>query len=456
MNNGRRLDCQPYVSGAIEAKELLHKLNTTPLSELTAGHKGGIYNGSPFIRNYVEDPEHGVPFLTTSSMMQADLSHLPLLRKKDATSKRLSFLEIKPGMTLITCSGTIGRMVYARSDLDGVWSNQDILKVVADESKILPGYLYAFLSSRYGIPMVTGGVYGAIIQHIEPEHIAGLPVPRLDPSVEKEIHDLVQEATTALVEYQRLLGKATGTFFESVGLRDISSHEWHSWGSDLGFSRSPSQYSLRALNYNPRFERLCANIKSNSWVQLSEICKPGSLRRGDRFKRIESDEDHGCRLISQKQIFWLYPIGRWVSRPSVEPTAKVNENTILIAARGTLGEHELYSRPEFVYGEKVESAYSEDFLRIETDESQFPCGALFAFLRSQTGFRMLRSISMGSKLQDFHHELLHGLAIPKPAPQVMLECDKLIKTAYKLRQDSTAFENNARHVVEKAILKGGS
>jgi len=35
---GRRLDCGPYMSGAIEARELLKKLDTIPLNQLTSGH----------------------------------------------------------------------------------------------------------------------------------------------------------------------------------------------------------------------------------------------------------------------------------------------------------------------------------------------------------------------------------------------------------------------------------
>jgi len=42
---GRRLNCGPYMSGAIEARELLKKLRTTPLRDLTDGYNGGIYNG---------------------------------------------------------------------------------------------------------------------------------------------------------------------------------------------------------------------------------------------------------------------------------------------------------------------------------------------------------------------------------------------------------------------------
>lgn len=34
-NNGRRLDCGPYMSGAVEAKELLKKHTTEALKDLT-------------------------------------------------------------------------------------------------------------------------------------------------------------------------------------------------------------------------------------------------------------------------------------------------------------------------------------------------------------------------------------------------------------------------------------
>jgi len=97
-------------------------------------------------------------------------------------------------MTIISCSGTIGRMAYVREDMAVVWSSQDVMKVVPDAEKIPPGYLYTYLSSKFGVPLVVGGTYGAIIQHIEPEHIADLPVPRLGKKIETMAHELIDEA----------------------------------------------------------------------------------------------------------------------------------------------------------------------------------------------------------------------------------------------------------------------
>jgi type I restriction enzyme S subunit len=135
---GCRLDSKPYLSGAMEAKALLAKLTVKkePLQYLTSGYFSGIYNGPQFVRNYVDSSEHGVPFLTSASMLLADISNVGLLNKKDAFSSKLSYLRLEEDMILISCSGTVGRMVYAGPNMDGVWSSQDILKVVPNPNKI--------------------------------------------------------------------------------------------------------------------------------------------------------------------------------------------------------------------------------------------------------------------------------------------------------------------------------
>lgn len=89
LQQGARLDARPYVGGAHEARDLLGRLPSEPLRDLTAGHEGGIYNGPQFRRTYVTDRLHGVPFLGSADMLESDLSHLPLLLRADAESSKL-------------------------------------------------------------------------------------------------------------------------------------------------------------------------------------------------------------------------------------------------------------------------------------------------------------------------------------------------------------------------------
>src|SRR5437588_6621944 len=81
---GARLDSKPYLSGALEARVLLEKLRVEkqPLEELTLGGIEGIINAGRIARMWVNAPEHGVPFLSSTDILQADLSNVSLIARK--------------------------------------------------------------------------------------------------------------------------------------------------------------------------------------------------------------------------------------------------------------------------------------------------------------------------------------------------------------------------------------
>lgn len=453
VKEGHRLDAPPYLSGGVEARVALDKLRVMkqPLKEVTRGYNGGIFNGPQFKRFYVASSEYGIPFLGSASMLQSDLSNLPFISKKSAFSSKLLPLHVQEGMTLISCSGTIGRMAYARSEMAGMLTSQHVMKIVPNPDVIPPGYLYAYLGSRFGKTLVTSGTYGAIIQHIEPEHIADLQVPRFGAEFESKVHELMTESAKLVSGFYHSLKVATDTFFESVGLTDISSIEWHASGPDYGFENTVSQLSMRALNFNPRFQKLCSKISKVPCISLKDATMPGTLKRGDRFKRIDADSEHAYKLIGQKELFHLEPEGRLISKSVLGTGSLGNPGLIVAAAQGTLGENEVYCRSEFVWSSGVEMAYSEHVVRIQANPEVILPGCLFAFMRSETAFRMLRSISGGSKLQDNHYSFLPELPIPLPEKSVQQKIHDLITDAYEKRWRGVALEQEARSLVEHAI-----
>lgn len=455
-HNGRRLDCGPYMSGAIEARELLSKLKTMPLHKLTAGHDGGIYNGPQFVRNYVTDPEFGVPFLTTSSMLHSDLSTLPLLRKADAHSSKLRYLEIKEGMTLITCSGSIGRMAYSRKSMEGAWSNQDIMKVVANPDAILPGYLHAYLASRFGVPLIVSGTYGAVIQHIEPHHIADLPVPRLK-EIEKQVHDLIQQAADELSESSSLMVSATNSLFTNAGLNESHNHEYLNDEKRQGWSESSfNAFSLRALNYDPRAKELWQAVSSIKHDRLGDLVDRSNFEGHIVFKRIDADPEHGVMLVGQRDAFHLRPEGRWISKKSIQGLGlQVPAGTTVIPCHGTLGESELYCRAALVTPRTSEYAYSGDFYRCIPKEGAVASGYLFAFLRSRFAFRMIRSMSTGSKQQYQHPVLMANMPIPRLDDEKEEKIASMVDRAGYLRDHALELEDQAVALVERAIEEGG-
>lgn len=453
-DQGLRLDASPYVAGSMKTKKLLEGLpETTPLANLTMGHNGGIFNGPMFRRVYLTDPEHSVPFLGTKDMMAADLTGLPRLRKSDAESPTLSYLQLKPGMTLISCSGfNAGRRAYVRPDMSACWSSQDTLKVEPDPEKIKSGYLYAFLLSKFGESLVRGSVYGSAVKHIEPHHIAGLPVPRLGTKLEGQIHDLVEECARLRAEFQSSSVSATKDLFTSVGLPELIDVRWHQQERDLGFEvPSVGATSLRALNFAPRARQLAEKLALAPNARLGDICSGGQLGSGTRFARIESNPEHGVQLIGQRQGFWLRPEGRWISAAHAPAGIFASDETIMIAAQGTLGENEVFCRPLLVTGRWLKYVYTQHFLRVVSGDPEISGAYLFAFFRSEAAFRLLRSLSAGGKQQDIHEHLRNEIPVPLAPPADRDRIAATVRHAYKCRDRADVLEDQALALLTTAI-----
>jgi type I restriction enzyme, S subunit len=449
---GYRLDTRPYLGGALETKLLLEQLplRKDPLHTLTAGVEGGIYNGPHFSRTFVQSVEYGVPFVGGSSMLYADLSDLPLLSKKQAMSPKLAHLELKPGMSLISCSGTIGKMAYARRDMAGMWSSQHIMKVVADPAKIPSGYLYAYLSSKFGIPLVTSGTYGAIIQSINPEHIRDLPVPRLGDALEHEIHALVEEAAELRV-------KATERF--RVAIRDLEVQSGLPSSEEL--LRLPKKQVV-IVQSSKLEERLDTNFHRSYHYDALQPYKEGHItgvpvaRLADsivepvRFKRVEhDDDDNGIPFFGTGSLGDIDPQPLYRIAPFRDiDQYRVDERSILVPRSGQI--YGLIGRAMQPIGRVLQSAVTEDAIRV-TCSTPEDAGFIFLALRSECGLRQLKARCFGGSIP--HLDVVHvgRVLVPDLNLNVRRRLGEMACRVSELRSDAINKECRARDVMEAAI-----
>ncbi|MCP4699148.1 MAG: restriction endonuclease subunit S, partial [Gammaproteobacteria bacterium] len=201
----------------------------------------------------------------------------------------------------------------------------------------------------------------------------------------------------------------------------------------------------------PRYKALVTRLESMPHRSLGDICAGGDLGAGAGFRRIDADPEHGVKLIGQKQGFWSRPVGRWINASHAPPDIFVKDETVLIAAQGTLGENEVFCRPLFVTGKWLDYVYTQHFIRVHSGDPDMSGACLFAFFRSETAFRMLRSISTGTKLQDHHPAFLHNLPVPCPPRPVQEEIHKLVIEACEKRQRAIELEDKAIALAESAI-----
>jgi type I restriction enzyme S subunit len=451
-NNGRRLDCGPYMSGAVEAKELLKRHKTEVLSGLTAGHNGGIFNGPRFPRVYVDDPTNGVPFLGSTDILDADLSNVSLLSKKQVEANPALVLD--EGWTLITCSGTIGRMAYARSDMKGMAGSQHFMRVAPDITKITPGYLYAYLSSRFGVPIVVSGTYGAIIQHIEPHHIADLPVPRLG-AVEDQAHELIQRAADAQVESGELRKHAGSMVNEICGFPEKLAPA----ARIFAYSSANSNDVLRRLDatfHNPIAQEAEALTKVANGISLSSAGVLGF--ESNRMKQVFVEEGYGTPFITSGGIFSKTITPERYLRNQLlgeDETWRINEYDTLVARSGQVGG--IIGRGVWADSRLDGFAASPHILRLRPTSEEFPPGYVYAFLcLTDVGYQLLARTAAGSSIPFLPLDAVLEIKIPTtPSLQQRQEIDELVKRSGELRKQSQELEREAVALVERAIEEGG-
>ena len=451
-NNGRRLDCGPYMSGAVEAKELLKRHENEALKSLTAGHSGGIFNGPRFPRVYVDDLTTGVPFLGSTDILHADLSNVSLLSKKQVAGNPALVLD--EGWTLISCSGTIGRMAYARSDMKGMAGSQHFMRVVPDTSKITPGYLYAYLSSRFGVPIIASGTYGAIIQHIEPHHIADVPVPRLG-DVEEHVHDLIQRAAAAQVESGELRQQAGARVNDICGFPD----KLASAARLFAYSSAKSNDVLRRLDatfHNPIAQQAEALTNAVNGIALSAAGVNGF--ESNRMKQVFVEEGYGTPFITSGGIFSKTITPERYLRNQLlgeDESWRINEYDTLIARSGQVGG--IIGRGAWADTRLDGFAASPHIVRLRPTNNEFPPGYVYAFLcLTDVGYQLLARTAAGSSIPFLPLDSVLEIKIPTtPSPQQRQEVDDLVKRAGELRKQSQELEIEAIGLVERAIEETG-
>lgn len=166
--------------------------------------ENGIFYPGRHKRNYVEPSENSVPFYSGTQILQVrpfDLKYQP----KDYAPAQKHF--VHKDWILITRSGSTGRVVMVTDSMDGAMVSEHVIRVICDKSIVDPYYVYAYLSSEIGKVLLQKGIYASVVDHITPEFVSTIPIPRLKPEIEKKIADKVREAERKRDEANRILEK---------------------------------------------------------------------------------------------------------------------------------------------------------------------------------------------------------------------------------------------------------
>jgi type I restriction enzyme S subunit len=168
-----------------------------------------------FKRVYV-DEGHGKVFIGGKQLWELDPSNKKYLSITYHADRIKKQLELHENMTLITCSGTIGKVALVGKHWEGWTANQHIIRVIP-ASKDIAGFLNVFLSSDYGHELITRYTYGSVVDEINDNHVSQIAFPLLkNQEIQAEINRLALEANAKRYEAYTLEQKALNKMNDEV------------------------------------------------------------------------------------------------------------------------------------------------------------------------------------------------------------------------------------------------
>lgn len=443
--NSFRFDPSFHLSEAIILGKDLDNVPYEKISIKDTNSK--VFLGNIFSRIFVKDKEHGIPYLAASDTVLADINTGRFLSKKQ--SKELAYLMLKKDWIVITCSGTIGNVTYTNSTFENHIATHDLIRIVPNDEKILKGYLYAFLSSKYGYNQLTQSRFGGVVKHINADHVYGITLPQFPESFQNEVHVLIEESSDlrekaadnlkVAIEY---LDKFINKTFKKTYFKTS-----HVKSSDIINSLQCRLDPPSIMNDGVSFMN---EIKHRfDHITIGDI--KGRVYRPGIFKR--NYVSNGIPYIKGSEIFLVNPFRRCdklskTLTPFIDQMS-LKEGQILVTCAGSVGDIKLITKE---YEDK-QSIGSQDIIRIESYDNRYTTEYIFTYLQLPFVYDYIQSMKYGSvieRIEPFHVE---SIPVVTPTNELSQEITKLIRQYMDCTYKAFVAEEKAITMVEQEIEK---
>lgn len=398
-----------------------------------------IFYGNRARRVYVSDKEHGIPFLSSSDILQADLDHVKLASKKYTPD--VEDMVLQKGWILISRSGTVGNCAFASRLHAQKLASEHVIRLVPDYI-LRPGLIYAYLASKYGHSLLTQGVFGAVIQHIEPAFIASLPIPKFPESFQTEVDNLIQESARLREEANDKLEEA------HKKILSIIPHENIQPSNSISIKKIESSHNKRfdATYYNSKNRALYDYITTKkSFTTLGNLAE--DIFRPGIFKR--EYVNNGVTFLGGADILRAVPSSdKKLSFRQVKkmPELIAKKGWILVTCGGTIG------NTVYVDSQLEKCAISQHVMRIVPKESTLS-GYLYAVLSSELGNKLINMFAFGSVIPQVEPHHLKHVPIPLFSKEEMASIDNQVKIYVSDIEMAKEKETKAIKMVEDEIEK---
>lgn len=453
IEKGKRLEASVY---DVEAKQAYMRVKNGrfPSVDLIGEHSPvqKAHYGGRLKRNYIDkNCENAVGFIGSSEML--DISPQPIKFMID--DERVSDLHVKKGTVLISRSGTIGNMSFVNETLEKFLISEHAMRL---ECNSYPGYVYAYLKTKTGQALIRSNIYGSVIQQIEPEHLATIPIPVAPKEMKSKVDNLIVQSYTLRDESNALIDEATQLLIDELRLPAIEDFNVGYFKKDapvetFNVKLSDMEYRLDASYHVPIVEAITKHLTKHAekvtTVADKRISK--SIILPGRFKRVYVEEGQGRVFIGGKQLFELDPSNKKYLSLSqhgdrIEKQLELHENMTLITCSGTIGKVALV-------GKHWENwTANQHIIRVVPADDRI-AGYLNIFLASDYGYHLITRHTYGAVIDEIDNTHVSRIPIPLlKNHDVQLQINALALEANEKRYEAYKLEQKALEIMDEEVI----
>ena len=443
--HGKRLEASVF---DVEAKQAWSIISNGKYGAVMLGGDSGLvanaYYPGRFKRIYC-DRGYGEEFFLPSQMSDV----YPKAEKfiSSVTKCDIKELRLKRNTLLLTRSGTIGTVSYVSRTIEGKVYSDDVIRINFKSDYDL-GFVYAFLKSKTGNKILTTNGYGSVITHLEPEHLATVPIPDAPVELKQKINDLIVRSYELRDESNELIDKATALLKAELQLPDINAFDVELYKkkapvdtfsvklSDMSGRLDASYHAPIVDAITEHLQKYAEDVTSIGDARISkEIILPG------RFKRVYVEERYGIPFFGGHSIGELDPSDKkYLSLSQHDKKIKaeltIREGMVLITCSGTIGNVALVPK----HWDKW--AMTHDIIRLVPNKEL--TGYVYVWLQSEYASKLIKANSYGSVVTHIEKEhlatvpipLLKDMEIQKQINDLALEANQKRYEAYQLEQEA--------------------
>ena len=451
FNNKLRLEANAF---NLEAKVAKEKIISNKYGIVHLWSKNGLvetaYHRPRFKRIYVDRKE--IPFYQPSSITEVYPKPSKYISAKTETN--LESLRVKKGMLLMTVSGTIGKVSIVGKKLDNQVFSHDMLRLIG-KGKYDTGYIYCYFLTNTGQNILQSNNYGAVIKHIEPEHLQNIIIPNAPETLKKEIHELVMESYDLRDESNDLIDKAESILYEELQLKPIEELKTEYFDNSVELRNYTTKLSDLRLRLDGSYHiPIVQLVEQEIKRHAIEITTIGELSKdvilAGVFKRTYVDRENGVPFLGGRDITQLNPqvekfLSKSVHATRIKKELEVFENYVLISDRGTIGKVQIV--PKHWNGWAV----SQNIIKVIANSNDI-AGYLFCFFNSDYGQILIKRETYGSVVDMIDDKNVSGIHVPiLKNEKKQKEINDLVLQANQLRYQAHLKEQEAIKKMEKII-----